>query len=133
MEPSTFAALLPIWILLLVILPAQRRRKRTILANKILNNELENKEMFELAKRFIEKNPDKILWCGEFGTIRHCNIKWRENWMRDVISLLREHDIPYCVWNYLSTPNDGNRFSLVDDDTRRILRDELHRIILGNE
>ena len=55
MEPSTFAALLPIWILLLVILPAQRRRKRTILANKILNNELENKEMFELAKRFIEK------------------------------------------------------------------------------
>ena len=55
MEPSTFAALLPIWILLLVILPAQRRRKRTILANKILNKELENKEMFELAKRFIEK------------------------------------------------------------------------------
>ena len=55
MEPSTFAALLPIWILLLVILPAQRRRKRTIIANKILNNELENKEMFELAKRFIEK------------------------------------------------------------------------------
>ena len=55
MEPSTFAALLPIWILLLVILPSQRRRKRTILANKILNKELENKEMFELAKRFIEK------------------------------------------------------------------------------
>ena len=55
MEPSTFAALLPIWILLLVILPAQRRRKRTILANKILNKELENKEMFELAKRFFEK------------------------------------------------------------------------------
>ena len=55
MEPSKFAALLPIWILLLVILPAQRRRKRTILANKILNNEWENKEMFELAKRFIEK------------------------------------------------------------------------------
>lgn len=55
MEPSTYIAFLPIWILLLVILPAQRRRKRTILANKILNNELENKEMFELAKRFIEK------------------------------------------------------------------------------
>jgi hypothetical protein len=55
MEPSTYLAFLPIWILLLVILPAQRRRKRTILANKILNNELENKKMFELAKRFIEK------------------------------------------------------------------------------
>ena len=65
------------------------------------------------AKRFIENNPDKILWCGEFGTIRHCDIFYRENWMRDMITILKEWDIPYCVWNYLSTPNDGNRFSLV--------------------
>lgn len=56
MEPSTFAAFIPIWLLLLVILPAQRRKKRTILANKILNKELENTKMFELAKRFIEKD-----------------------------------------------------------------------------
>ncbi len=55
MEPSTIASFIPIWILLFVILPAQRRRKRTFLANKIINNELENKKMFELAKRFIEK------------------------------------------------------------------------------
>lgn len=55
MEPSTYLSFLPIWILLFVILPAQRRRKRTVLANKILNKELENKKMFELAKRFIEK------------------------------------------------------------------------------
>ncbi len=80
---------------------------------------------------FIRAHPDKILWCGEFGTIRHCNIQWRENWMRDVISLLKEYDIPYCVWNYLSTPNDGNRFSLVDDDTRKILSGELEKIIQG--
>ena len=45
--------------------------------------------------------------------------------------LLKENEIPYCVWNYLSTPNDGNRFSLVDDDNRKILSEELHRIILG--
>ena len=83
------------------------------------------------AKEFIEKHPDKVLWCGEFGTIRHAKLEWRENWMRDVISILKEWDIPYCVWNYLSTPNDGNRFSLVDDDERRILSEELHRIILG--
>ena len=83
------------------------------------------------AKEFIEKHPDKILWCGEFGTIRHAKLEWRENWMRDVISILREWDIPYCVWNYLSTPNDGNRFSLVDDDNRKILSDKLHKIILG--
>lgn len=83
------------------------------------------------AREFIEKNPDKIIWCGEFGTIRHAKLEWRENWMRDMIAILKEWDIPYCVWNYLSTPNDGNRFSLVDDDTRIILSEELHRIILG--
>lgn len=84
------------------------------------------------AKRFMEKYPDKILWCGEFGTIRHCDIKYRENWMRDMITVLKEWDIPYCVWNYLSTPNDGNRFSLVDDDTRLILSKEMGEIIRGN-
>lgn len=83
------------------------------------------------AKTWIDAHPDKILWCGEFGTIRHANIKWRENWMRDMISILKDWDIPYSVWNYLSTPNDGNRFSLVDDDNRKILSDEMHRIILG--
>ena len=83
------------------------------------------------VKEFIEKNPDKILWCGEFGTIRHAKLEWRENWMRDMITILNEWDIPYCVWNYLSTPNDGNRFSLVDDDNRKILSEKLHKIILG--
>lgn len=80
---------------------------------------------------FAKEHPDKILWCGEFGTIRHANIKWRENWMRDMISILKENEIPYCVWNYLSTPNDGNRFSLVDDDNRKILSGEMARIIRG--
>lgn len=89
------------------------------------------RQYLQPAKRFIERNPDKILWCGEFGTIRHCNIKYRENWMRDMITILNEWDIPYCVWNYLSTPNDGNRFSLVDDDTRIILSEEMARIIHG--
>ena len=83
------------------------------------------------AIAFVEQNPDKILWCGEFGTIRHADIKWRENWMRDVITVLKENNIPYCVWNYLSTPNDGNRFSLVDDDNRKILSDEMAKIIRG--
>lgn len=80
---------------------------------------------------FINQNPDKILWCGEFGTIRHADIKWRESWMRDVITVLKENNIPYCVWNYLSTPNDGNRFSLVDDDNRKILSEEMAKIIRG--
>lgn len=84
------------------------------------------------ALDFMKQNPDKILWCGEFGTIRHCKLEWRENWMRDVITFLKQNGIPYCVWNYLSTPNDGNRFSLVDDDARKILSPTLAEIIKGN-
>ncbi len=84
------------------------------------------------ATEFVKKHPDKILWCGEFGTIRHADIASRENWMSDVITVLKESGIPYCVWNYLSTPNDGNRFSLVDDDTREILSERMLQIIRGN-
>lgn len=86
----------------------------------------------EPAFEFVRTHPDKILWCGEFGTIRHCKLEYRENWMNDIISLLIEHGIPYCVWNYLSTPNDGNRFSLVDDDRREILSPRLLEIIRGH-
>lgn len=85
------------------------------------------------AFNFVKSHPDKILWCGEFGTIRHAKIEYRENWMRDVISLLKEYGISYSVWNYLSTPNDGNRFSLVDDDYRKILSPTMLRIIQGKE
>ena len=89
------------------------------------------REYFAPVKEWLEAHPDKILWCGEFGTIRHAKIEWRESYMRDIITILKEWDIPYSVWNYLSTPNDGNRFSLVDDDTRKILSENLHKIILG--
>ena len=84
---------------------------------------------FASALEVIKEHPDKIFYCGEFGTIRHADITSRENWMHDVISILKENDIPYCVWNYLSTPNDGNRFSLVDDDTRKILSERMAEII----
>ncbi len=90
------------------------------------------RELFEPVKEFRRAHPDKILWCGEFGTIRHADMKSRESWMRDVITLCKENGVPYSVWNYLSTPNDGNRFSLVDDDTRRILSEEMLNIINGN-
>lgn len=91
------------------------------------------RKQLQPAFDFVKAHPDKILWCGEFGTIRHCKLEYRENWMKDVISLLKEHGISYSVWNYLSTPNDGNRFSLVDDDHRKILSDRMLRIIQGKE
>jgi endoglucanase len=80
---------------------------------------------------FVKAHPDKVLWNGEFGTIRHIKTEYRANYMRDVISICRENGIPYSVWNYLSTPNDGNRFSLVDDDTREILSEDLLDALLG--
>lgn len=80
---------------------------------------------------FVKRHPDKILWNGEFGTIRHAPAASRVAYMRDVVELCRTNGIPYCVWNYLSTPNDGNRFSLVDDDTRRFLSKELLDACLG--
>ena len=83
------------------------------------------------AADFVRTHPDKVLWLGEFGTIRHAPPASRVAYMRDVISIAKEHGIPYCVWNYLSTPNDGNRFSLVDDDTRKFLSDELLSACLG--
>lgn len=89
------------------------------------------RRMLQPAFDFAKKHPDKILWCGEFGTIRHAPGRSRENYMRDIISMLKENGIQYCVWNYLSTPNDGNRFSLVDDDNRKILSPELLKIIRG--
>ena len=81
---------------------------------------------------FAKQHPDKFLWNGEFGTIRHADKTSRENYMNDVIKLSKQHNIPYCVWNYLSTPNDGNRFSLVDDETRKVLTPRLERIIKGD-
>lgn len=89
------------------------------------------KARLQPAIDFIKSHPDKILWLGEFGTIRHCKLEYRENWMEDLISIAKDHGIPYCVWNYLSTPNDGNRFSLVDDDNRQILSERLLEIIQG--
>lgn len=51
-----YSAFLPIWLLLFTVLNNRGRRQKSIIANKLLfNSEMEKKEMFELAKRFIEK------------------------------------------------------------------------------
>jgi len=109
-----------------------RGEKNPYANDKRIDKEWLRKRM-QPAFDFVKAHPDKILWCGEFGTIRHCRLVYRENWMRDIISLCKENGIPYCVWNYLSTPNDGNRFSLVDDEERKILSPRMLRIIQGRE
>ena len=89
------------------------------------------KQALRGAHDFVKRHPDKILWNGEFGTIRHAPPASRVAFMRDIVSICKEWGIPWCVWNYLSTPNDGNRFSLVDDDTRRFLSQDLLDACLG--
>ncbi len=69
------------------------------------------------------------LYCGEFGVIRHCDIRSRENYYRDVIAICDAHGIGHAAWNYLSAPYDANRFSIVDDWDRKPLSEELIRII----
>ncbi len=88
--------------------------------------------ILQSAADFRAAHPEKFLWMGEFGTIRHAPLRCRENWMRDVIRFAIEHGIAYSVWNYLSTPYDCNKFSLVDDDDRRIVSREMLRIIQGH-
>ena len=70
---------------------------------------------------FHEAHPEAMIYLGEFGTIRHADRGSRKRYLNDVIALCKEHGFAYSVWNYLSTPYDGNRFSLVDDDERRLL------------
>ena len=89
------------------------------------------KGSFEDARTWSLANPDKVLWFGEFGTIRHTPAASRVAYMRDSVSIAKEFGFPYCVWNYCSTPNDGNRFSLVDDDTRKFLSQDLLDACLG--
>ncbi len=89
------------------------------------------RKQLQPAVDWIAAHPDKILYNGEFGTIRHCPLPYRIAWFRDVIAFCREHEIPWCIWNYLSTPYDGNRFSLVDDDSRKILSPEFVKLIRG--
>lgn len=81
------------------------------------------------AVDFQQQHGDKALYCGEFGVIRHADIKSRENYYRDLIAILDEHRIGHSAWNYLSTPYDANRFSIVDDWDRKPLSEELIRII----
>ena len=54
-----YAVYLPIWLLLfnmIIISNSNSRKRKTILITKFFNRtEREKKEMFELAKRFIEK------------------------------------------------------------------------------
>ncbi len=52
---------------------------------------------------------------GVSGTNRYFKNEYRENLFRDVIAFRGRNEIPIAIRNYLSTPYDGCRFSLMDD------------------
>lgn len=89
------------------------------------------KDKLQGLDKFIKLHPDKIVVCSEFGVIRHCDKTSKENYLRDLISLYKERGIGYTLWNYLSTPYDGNRFSLVTDDERKIYSNTIKKMIGG--
>lgn len=89
------------------------------------------RSMLQPAADFLESHPGKTLTCGEFGVIRHCPVQYKLAWFKDVTDFLRDYNISICAWNYLSTPYDGNRFSLVDDETRRPIHPEIFKTIFG--
>ena len=82
---------------------------------------------------FMEQHPDEIICCNEFSCMSHIEMKQREDWYRDVISFFIQHNMGYSVWNYMHTPYDGTKASLVDEKTREILSPRLLRIIQGIE
>lgn len=64
------------WLILFVIMSSRRRRDRTIIANQIIKKSgTENYKMFELAKRFIEKECIIYAFDGNqySGTIKEVN------------------------------------------------------------
>ena len=60
-----YAVYLPIWLLLFNMIIINNRKRKTILITKFFNRtEREKKEMFELAKRFIEKECNLYTFDG---------------------------------------------------------------------
>jgi len=88
------------------------------------------RQQMQPAFDFRKAHPDKVLWLGEFGSISLADQKCRENWMRDVILLAKEHGISFCSWDYISSQNIIG-FQLCDPETRRILSPRLKKIIQG--
>ena len=79
------------------------------------------KEDLKPALEFMENNPGKLLYCGEYGVIDCADLQSRINWHRDFNSLMDEYGIGRAVWSYKRmgfkfVENDGQVYNqeLVD-------------------
>jgi endoglucanase len=64
-------------------------------------------------------------YCGEFGVIDRAPLQTRINWTRDIIAIMKSHDIGYAYWSYKAMD-----FGLVDQKGN-VVSDELVRIVSG--
>lgn len=61
---------------------------------------------FEAMKRYLEpavtfyREKQVPLYCGEFGVIALADMRTRENWHRDFMTLLDNHEFGGAVWSY---------------------------------
>ena len=69
------------------------------------------------AIEFMNRN-NQPLHCGEFGVIDKAPIQTRLNWIRDMVTLLREFEIGYAYWTYKEMD-----FGLVDSVGKIINQD----------
>jgi len=67
----------------------------------------------------------RALYCGEFGVIDRAPMGTRENWTRDVVSILKDHYIGYAYWTYKMLD-----FGLVNE-AGEIINQKLIDILVG--
>ena len=83
------------------------------------------KEYLKPALEFMANNPDKLLYCGEYGVIDVCDLQSRINWHRDFNNLMDEYNICRAVWSY---KNMGFKFV---GNNSEVYNQELVDIISG--
>ncbi|MHB8060081.1 MAG: glycoside hydrolase family 5 protein [Gaiellaceae bacterium] len=63
----------------------------------------------------LAKETGLPLWCGEFGALGTTSDLARERWYRDLLSALKQHEIPWTVWDYKGD------FGIIDAEGRPTL------------
>ena len=57
-------------------------------------------EYLKPVLEFADKNPGKLLYCGEYGAVDTADAKSRVNWHRDFNALMDAYNIGRAVWSY---------------------------------
>lgn len=80
------------------------------------------RKRWEPAIKFAKKKGLK-LYLGEFGCLPYNSNETRLRWLKDVVSLCKEYNIAYCLWEY------NNVFGFAERGTGIIKNQEMLRIL----